>query len=356
MIAALNGTGESLTIVLAGAKTTVDANYSVLYDGDNPSPSNPVGNTNGTTAVTMLAGVLNAVRTVRAIHLFNADTGAITATIKKVVSGTGYTRLTVTLQVGDTLVWDANGLRVVDSSGQLRSAAASYTTSVIAFSGATGENEIRLVTNLADALSIEDTAGDLIKIDTTTGTQVITITPAVTFVASLTGPVVIFNGATGANEVRVPTNLADALSIESSAGDIVVLDTSTGAVVWNFSAAVRVNILGSAQIGDATTDLVAFHGSTPTDQCAALVQTFATADRTHAARTAVDLTDNTAGTPADTLEALVSGTVYATDVAAIRNNLASLARAVDRLIVDLADTASFVNSIADDLQEKGISG
>jgi hypothetical protein len=173
---------------------------------------------------------------------------------------------------------------------------------------------------------------------------------------TVTTPVLIFDGATGANEIRVPTNLADALSIEDSTGDILTIDTTTGTVVLAFGAAVRVNVAGDAQIGSATTDLVAFHGSTPTDQCAAYVQTFSTADRTHAARTAVDLTDNSAGTPADTIAALADGTTYANDVAAIRSNFASLARTCDRLIVDLANTASFVNSIADDLQEKGLVG
>ncbi len=41
------------------------------------------------------------------------------------------------------------------------------------------------------------------------------------------------------------------------------------------------------------------------------------------------LTDNTTGTANDTLEALTSGTVYATDVAAIRNNFADLAAKIN---------------------------
>lgn len=57
---------------------------------------------------------------------------------------------------------------------------------VIAMTGTTGSQEIRLTTNLADALSIEDTAGDLIVFDTTTGAQVITITPALTVTGTVT--------------------------------------------------------------------------------------------------------------------------------------------------------------------------
>ena len=56
----------------------------------------------------------------------------------------------------------------------------------ITLSGATGVNEIVLPTNLADALSIEDSAGDLMVFDTTTGTQVLTITPATTITGALT--------------------------------------------------------------------------------------------------------------------------------------------------------------------------
>jgi hypothetical protein len=47
---------------------------------------------------------------------------------------------------------------------------------------------------------------------------------------------VTFDGATGVNEVVVPTNLADALSIEDSAGDLLILDTTTGAATATIPA------------------------------------------------------------------------------------------------------------------------
>jgi hypothetical protein len=169
-------------------------------------------------------------------------------------------------------------------------------------------------------------------------------------------PVLIFNGATGINEIRVPTNLADALSIESSAGDIVVLDTTTGTVVWNFSAAVRVNVLGDFQGGNATTDLVAFHGSTPTDQCAAYTQTFATADRTHSARTATVRTVGTLSGTANGAMESVGDTMAGNVGPAISNNFQELFETLNALIVDVADTASVVNALVDDLQEKGLAG
>lgn len=57
----------------------------------------------------------------------------------------------------------------------------------------------------------------------------------------------------------------------------------------------------------------------------------------------VSLTDNTTGTANDTLEALTSGTVYATDVAAIRNNFADLAAKVNTLISAMKGTAAETN-------------
>lgn len=137
----------------------------------------------------------------------------------------------------------------------------------------------------------------------------------------------VFDGATGTNEIQIPTNLADALSLESTAGDVFYIDTSTGAVVFNFGADVRVNILGSAQIGNATADLVAFHGSTPTDQCAAYTQTYSTAARTIPAEV-VAITGGESPTEAE-------------------HNL---------VVADVLALKKAINSIIDDLQEKGVVG
>lgn len=154
---------------------------------------------------------------------------------------------------------------------------------------------------------------------------------------SLNTNVIVFDGATGVNEIRVPTNLADALSIESSAGDILAVDTTTGTVVITVGAAVRLNVAGDAQIGSATTDLVAFHGSTPTDQCAAYTQTFSTADRTHATPTVgADL-------------GAFTDPPSAAEMAALRTF-------VNALKADHADLAQLANAIIDDLQEKGLCG
>lgn len=95
---------------------------------------------------------------------------------------------------------------------------------------------------------------------------------------------------------------------------------------------------------------------------AAATQTFATADGTHAARTAVVLVDNSAGVANTTIEAMANPTdapatadalrddIVAVLLPAIRNNIADLAAAHNALVVDLADTATFLNHVVDKLQ------
>ncbi len=130
-----------------------------------------------------------------------------------------------------------------------------------------------------------------------------------------------------------------------------------GNAVMTFSDAVDIafNATTGTKIGTGSTQKLGFYGATPVVRQGGYTQTFATADKTHAARTATALTDNTAGTANSTLEALTSGSVYATDVAAIRNNFADLAAMVNKVIVDLADTAGVVNAVVDDLQAYGLT-
>lgn len=109
-----------------------------------------------------------------------------------------------------------------------------------------------------------------------------------------------------------------------------------------------------------------FYGVTPVARPAALTQTYATADRTHAARTAAALTDSTAGTPGTTLAALTALTDSPATADALRDELmsvwapilrnwaASLADQHNKLNADHLDTAQFANVLADDLQSLGL--
>lgn len=60
-----------------------------------------------------------------------------------------------------------------------------YLTESITFSGATGESEIVVGANLADALSIKDNANDIVVIDTTTGSLSVSINPPTVLGTSL---------------------------------------------------------------------------------------------------------------------------------------------------------------------------
>lgn len=103
---------------------------------------------------------------------------------------------------------------------------------VVAFTGATGANEIRIPDNLADGLSVEGTHGDFMVFVTTNAAEKIRIVEATDFEDDVTlkGAIdLIFSGTTGQSEVVVQTNLADALSVKDSAGDLIVVCTTTGA-------------------------------------------------------------------------------------------------------------------------------
>lgn len=125
-----------------------------------------------------------------------------------------------------------------------------------------------------------------------------------------------------------------ALGVFTLAGGVnVALATSTG-----------------TQIGTAANQLLAFHGATATDQCAAYTQTYATADRTHANPTAATLTvTDGAGTNDNTIGAI---TADASVIAAVQE----LADEINKLVADVADVKQIVNAVIDDLQEKGLVG
>lgn len=119
---------------------------------------------------------------------------------------------------------------------------ASVTTTTFIFDGATTENEIRVPTNLADALSIEDSAGDLIVFDTTTGTQVITVTPPTVFVDTVSmkdAKNLVFGTGTDA-ALRWSTGDASDHSLVLALGDtsqmLHITDLAAIATDWNVTS------------------------------------------------------------------------------------------------------------------------
>ncbi|MDP3936852.1 MAG: hypothetical protein Q8R92_01805 [Deltaproteobacteria bacterium] len=120
---------------------------------------------------------------------------------------------------GTTISFDVAGTpeATVTADGITLPTGNSLAGEIISFNGVTGANEIRLVTNLADALSIEDTAGDLIVFDTTTGTQVITLTPDVTLTGVLTANAAVqvtAGAATPAVALRFGATVTEGLEIK----------------------------------------------------------------------------------------------------------------------------------------------
>jgi len=85
-------------------------------------------------------------------------------------------------------------------------------------------------------------------------------------------------------------------------------------------------------------------------QQAAYTQTYATADRTHAAPTAAALTvSDGAGTNDNTIGAITGD---ASVIAAVQE----IADEINKLIADVADVKQMVNAIVDDLQAFGLVG
>lgn len=144
----------------------------------------------------------------------------------------------------------------------------------------------------------------------------------------------------------------------SNIGNALSITRSTMAAA--FAAALTI---GGALDHDGSTAGV--FGVTPASRTAAFTQTYATADRTHAARTAAALTDSVAGSVGTTLSAIpdpalapLSATVLRDDLVnnvlpKIRNALSSIADQVNKERTDALDTAQLANSILDDLQIYG---
>jgi hypothetical protein len=85
---------------------------------------------------------------------------------------------------------------------------------------------------------------------------------------SLEGNVVAFTGATGANEIRVPDNLADGLSIEGTHGDFItftIVDFCTNEIVEHDSIDASTMTLADVQTwimdGDAAAHRIANGGA-----------------------------------------------------------------------------------------------
>lgn len=118
MLAVLNPSTDSLTLVLAASAATTNPVYSLLWREHGAAEwTNPVGALTDDTAVTILSAPTTKRREVEAIDVYNRDTAACTVTLAKVVSGTSYTLARITLAAGDSLHIDGSGVATVNTAG-----------------------------------------------------------------------------------------------------------------------------------------------------------------------------------------------------------------------------------------------
>lgn len=151
----------------------------------------------------------------------------------------------------------------------------------------------------------------------------------------------IFGSGVGVDEAFLFT-LANGLSLWTNNNKEVTI-TPTKAL---FAHAVEID--GTFD-HDGTTFGV--YGVTPVIRPAALTQTYATADRTHAAKVAAALTGISSSTTGTALAEPSAGYVQAE----MQQNFRRIQDQLNNLITDHLDLAQFVNVIADDLQLQGIA-
>lgn len=113
-----------------------------------------------------------------------------------------------------------------------------------------------------------------------------------------------------------------------------------------------VNATTGTKIGTATTQKLGFYNATPAVQPSAYTQTYATANKTHANPTGVDV--------AGLIPAGGTGaTAGAYDSAANRDTMlttvAEMKTTINALVADMADIKQLANSIIDDLQALGLA-
>ena len=146
---------ESLTAVLAGSPTT-EPNYLTLWSDSGGSVKQTVGALDGTTAVTLVEAPQHGRLLVDWVHIYNADSAAITVTLSKKVGSTTHNILKVTLQTTEQLVFDGSGAKVVSSSGAILYDTA---TGDVTLSSITGDTDPLTITGLATGGALTITAG-----------------------------------------------------------------------------------------------------------------------------------------------------------------------------------------------------
>lgn len=116
-VAILADGSSTLTAVLAAAVTTTNPAYSVISEIQGIAREEN-GFLNGVTAVTIAAQPSQGgdPKTITSVEIYNADTAACTVTVSKKVGSNSYGKSHLTLQPGDTLRMDTQGVYLITNS------------------------------------------------------------------------------------------------------------------------------------------------------------------------------------------------------------------------------------------------
>jgi len=175
--------------------------------------------------VTLIAGAATTITTNIVTGGTLAVTGASTLTGAQTLTG-------VTTHGGNVLS-DTDSTDNLGATGTRWASTFSdnFTGDTITLDGETGVNIITLVTDLADALSVIDSAGDLMVFDTSTGVQTLTITPptTITGATTLTGGVKVGSAGTAqVNQVVTTCNPIANQSITATTSAFIQCTGVTG--------------------------------------------------------------------------------------------------------------------------------
>lgn len=260
---ALSGTGDYLTVTLAGSAATTEPTFSVLWEG-NGGPANAIGVTTGATAKSMLTGEAGSPpRVVKQIALHNSDTAAVTATFKRVTGGTTYQIGKFTLPSLSTLCWTENQVRVTDASGQQSQTTTDYgsigaasQTTVAATETTTGYlRRTRLTLNaLSVTLADATVQGGSTKIyDFPEGrVLVLGVTAAIAPTTTSTIASTVNSGVAGVWSLGTAIATADA-ALTSTEADLLPSTAWTSSTTINVAAATVVGALAASAQFDGTT-------------------------------------------------------------------------------------------------------
>lgn len=161
----LNGTTESLTIVMSGAAGSINPTYLVKQVDGNGAPLDAVGTLNGVTAVVPLTGEAGPPKVIESLLICNSDTAPVTVTVNKKVGSTSYPiAKAIVLPVGSTLSMDGSGNRVYDVNGALAATTARLAVQSIAAAGSLISDATALIEGFNVVSGADGTKGVILPV------------------------------------------------------------------------------------------------------------------------------------------------------------------------------------------------